>query len=109
MRDAANQDLVVLDVWTVSQFPRQTRRASGAEISEAILPPPDTCVTALRLRAERQAATQDALRRLEQSLDWPTATAAPVAARRSLKADRDPQPASDLVGDTGIEPVTSSV
>jgi integrase len=54
-------------------------------------------------------ATQDALRRLGQSLDWPTATAAPVAARRSLKAGRDSQPASDLVGDTGIEPVTSSV
>ena len=80
-----------------------------AEISEAILRLPDACVAALRLRAERQAATQDALRRLGQSLDWPTATAAPVAARRSLKADRDSQPASDLVGDTGIEPVTSSV
>jgi len=54
-------------------------------------------------------ATQDALRRLGQSLDRPTATAAPVAAQRSLKAGRNSQPASDLVGDTGIEPVTSSV
>jgi hypothetical protein len=54
-------------------------------------------------------ATQDALRRLGQSLDGPAATAAPVAARRSQKAGHDSQPAPDLVGDTGIEPVTSSV
>jgi hypothetical protein len=31
-------------------------------------------------------ATQDALKRLGQSLDWPSATAAPAAAQRSLKA-----------------------
>jgi integrase len=54
-------------------------------------------------------ATQDALKWLGQSLDWPSATAAPAAAQRSLKAGRGSQPASDLVGDTGIEPVTSSV
>jgi hypothetical protein len=57
-------------------------------------------------------ATQDALRRLGQSLDWPAPTAptaAPVAAQRSQKAGRDAQPASDLVGDSGIEPLTSSV
>ena len=69
-----------------------------AEISEAILPLPDICVAALRLRAERQTATQDALRRLGQSLDWPTAAVAPVAARRSLKTGRDSQPAAELGG-----------
>ncbi len=54
-------------------------------------------------------ATQDALRRLGQSLDGPAATAAPVAAQRPKKAVRASRTASDLVGDTGIEPVTSSV
>jgi hypothetical protein len=53
-------------------------------------------------------ATQDALRRLGESLDGP-ATAAPVAAQASKKAARASRTASDLVGDTGIEPVTSSV
>ena len=57
-------------------------------------------------------ATQDALRRLAHSLDSPAATAAtaaPVAAQRSKMAARASRTASDLVGDTGIEPVTSSV
>jgi hypothetical protein len=54
-------------------------------------------------------ATQRALRRLGQSLGRPAATAAPVAAQRSKKAARVSRTASELVGDTGIEPVTSSV
>ena len=54
-------------------------------------------------------ATHDALRRLPHSLDGPAATAAPVAAQRSKKAAHASQTAADLVGDTGIEPVTSSV
>ena len=54
-------------------------------------------------------ATEEALGRLGQSLNGPAATAAPVAAQRSKKAAHASRTAPDLVGDTGIEPVTSSV